>query len=115
MIAQMEQDGIMKVKVPAIRPAFAHRSPVGRVLLDDLVQSGLGVDGGGVDLFLAVGVVADFAVVALARLGEVLAQLCLVVWPVLGLRGQLLAHLLGQLDGTYLGFLTQLVSPVCVL
>ena len=104
----------MKVKVPAIRPAFAHRSPVGRVLLDDLVQGGLGVDCC-VELFLAVGVVADFAVVAVAILGEVLAQLCLVVWPVLGLRGQLLAHLLGQLDGTYLGFLTQLVSPVCVL
>ena len=59
---------------PALGPALAEGGPVGRVLLDDLIQGGLGIDGVGVELALAVRVVADLAVVALARLHKVLAQ-----------------------------------------
>ena len=146
---------------PALGPALAEGGPVGRVLLDDLIQGGLGIDGVGVELALAVRVVADLAVVALARLHKVLAQPwgnthmtliqsgglrifssinfgrrrggrggqtilklcgrhmciapCLVVWLVLGLGGQLLAHLLGQIHRVDLGLLAQLVSTVGVL
>ena len=59
---------------PAVHPALAERGPVGGVLLDDLLEGGLGVDGVRVELFLAVRVVADLAVVALARFLEVFAQ-----------------------------------------
>ena len=88
---------------PAVCPALAEGSPVGWVLLDDLFQGGLGVDGVGVELVLAVGVVADLAVVALGRLHKVLAQPRLVVGLVFRLGGQLLAHLFGQIGRIHLG------------
>ena len=100
---------------PAVCPALAEGGPVGRILLDDLIQGGFGVDGVGVELLLSVGVVAYFAVVALARFHKVLAQPRLVVGLVFRLGGQLLAHLLGKISGVYLGLLTQLVSTVGVL